>query len=255
MTNTFADADVAAMLRLAGEVSELTPEVHARRDHILRGLLSLVGGCWAVCSEIDPREGNDSGWAVPNSVTCAGHLSPDERATVERYVTGRLAALDPCVPELLRQPGPVATVRRVDVADRSWFRSDHFNHVRRPLGFGESLYAVLTTPDRRRLKLSLHRELSDDPYTERHVHLVQCFNENLASLYTVTPRPSALDERLATLAPRLQKVLDRLLRGDSEKQAAYGLGLSPHTVHQYVKTLYRDLGANSRGELLAMFIR
>ena len=35
---------------------------------------------------------------------------------------------------------------------------------------------------------------------------------------------------------------------------ALKLGLSPHSVHQYVKQLYAQLEVNSRGELLAQWV-
>jgi DNA-binding CsgD family transcriptional regulator len=52
----------------------------------------------------------------------------------------------------------------------------------------------------------------------------------------------------------VRPVLQRLLAGDAEKQAAQKLGLSRHTVHEYTKILYRIFGVNSRGELLAQFV-
>jgi DNA-binding CsgD family transcriptional regulator len=52
----------------------------------------------------------------------------------------------------------------------------------------------------------------------------------------------------------LKKVMRLLLEGDSEKQVALKLGLSPHSVHQYVKQLYAQLEVNSRGELLAQWV-
>jgi DNA-binding CsgD family transcriptional regulator len=57
------------------------------------------------------------------------------------------------------------------------------------------------------------------------------------------------------LAPRVQQTLDRLLVGDSEKQIASHLGLSPHTIHIYIKNLYKHYGVSSRGELFARFVR
>ena len=60
---------------------------------------------------------------------------------------------------------------------------------------------------------------------------------------------------LPRLSPRVRQTLDRLLKGDSEKQIARHLNVSPHTVHVYVKTLYKRLQVNSRGELLALFVR
>jgi DNA-binding CsgD family transcriptional regulator len=59
----------------------------------------------------------------------------------------------------------------------------------------------------------------------------------------------------AGLSPRHRQTLQRMLVGDSEKQVAGHLGVSPHTVHVYVKALYRHYEVNSRGELLAKFVR
>jgi LuxR family maltose regulon positive regulatory protein len=46
-----------------------------------------------------------------------------------------------------------------------------------------------------------------------------------------------------------------LLSGDSEKQIAHKLARSPHTVHTHVKSIYRNLGVSSRGELFSLFVR
>jgi DNA-binding CsgD family transcriptional regulator len=57
------------------------------------------------------------------------------------------------------------------------------------------------------------------------------------------------------LSPRMRQTLERLLAGDCEKEIAARLGLSRHTVHVYVKSLYRRFEVNSRGELFARFVR
>ena len=38
-------------------------------------------------------------------------------------------------------------------------------------------------------------------------------------------------------------------------EIAYRLELSPHTVHVYVKQLYKRLNVSSRGELMSRFLR
>lgn len=58
-----------------------------------------------------------------------------------------------------------------------------------------------------------------------------------------------------SLAPRLRAVLGHLMAGLSEKQIAIRLGLSRHTVHAYVKSLHKEFGASSRGELLSICYR
>jgi DNA-binding NarL/FixJ family response regulator len=57
------------------------------------------------------------------------------------------------------------------------------------------------------------------------------------------------------LSPRLQQTLDALMTGASEKQLADQFGISRHTVHQYVKVLFRRFGVTSRAELMAKLLR
>lgn len=56
------------------------------------------------------------------------------------------------------------------------------------------------------------------------------------------------------LSRRERQILTCLLGGDSEKQVALKLTISPHTVHTYVKKLHKTLGVASRGELMARFV-
>ena len=65
---------------------------------------------------------------------------------------------------------------------------------------------------------------------------------------------SAAAGESAELSPRAIETLKGLLEGLSEKQVAKRLALSKHTVHSYVKALYRRFEVNSRSELLAIWI-
>jgi DNA-binding CsgD family transcriptional regulator len=56
------------------------------------------------------------------------------------------------------------------------------------------------------------------------------------------------------LSPRLEQVLSCLLRGDGEKEIAYTLTLSIHTVHCHVGTIYKAFDVHARSELLALFL-
>jgi DNA-binding NarL/FixJ family response regulator len=59
----------------------------------------------------------------------------------------------------------------------------------------------------------------------------------------------------ADLPPRLRETLTSLLSGASEKQIAGTMSLSPHTVHVYVKQIYKHYKVSSRGELLARWVK
>jgi DNA-binding CsgD family transcriptional regulator len=56
------------------------------------------------------------------------------------------------------------------------------------------------------------------------------------------------------LSHRQRQTLELLLSGNAEKQIAAHLSISRHTVHVYVKSLYKRFGVCSRGELLARWV-
>lgn len=62
-------------------------------------------------------------------------------------------------------------------------------------------------------------------------------------------------QEVASLRARERETLELLLTGASEKQIAASLGISTHTVHQYVKRLYRYLGVTSRAQLMAACLK
>jgi DNA-binding NarL/FixJ family response regulator len=53
-----------------------------------------------------------------------------------------------------------------------------------------------------------------------------------------------------SLSHQVRTTLEHLKTGMSEKEVAAAMQLSPHTVHCYVKRLYRSFGVRSRAELL-----
>jgi len=96
--------------------------------------------------------------------------------------------------------------------------------------FGNALFQVI-----------LHDQ---DTAAERESSEVSTYVVNLP------PQPTAVRELSATQ----KRVLAALLKGKSEKQVASELKISPHTVHNHVKEIYRKMEVSSRPELLALFV-
>ena len=57
------------------------------------------------------------------------------------------------------------------------------------------------------------------------------------------------------LTPRQQQIVQALKDGDSYKMIADKFQISPHTVADHIKKIYRKLHVNSKGELLSKHIR
>lgn len=56
------------------------------------------------------------------------------------------------------------------------------------------------------------------------------------------------------MSPRESQTARLLLQGYTEKQIARQMYLSPHTVHSYIKAVYRLFGVSSRAEFSALFV-
>jgi len=95
---------------------------------------------------------------------------------------------------------------------------------------------------------------SDDSITRKRELVADLCRLLGRRMQRVLPGKSNGVTQIPPLSPRLKQTLELLLSGESEKQIARRLSLSQHTIHVYVKALYKGFGVSSRGELLAKFI-
>lgn len=85
----------------------------------------------------------------------------------------------------------------------------------------------------------------------RKQRLVAMFCKMLGEQVLEGKSPPATSE---PLSPRQRQTLELLLEGHAEKQIAARLAISKHTVHVYVKSLYKRFDVCSRAELLAKWV-
>lgn len=253
MSLDWSDKEMGILLRLGGEVAGLPLDKGVRRRHIMESLRKLVGAATACCFEANRTGG--PGLAHPGTIVYSDG-SPHLDDPRQRYFMLGTPA-NPAARPILDSPESYVTQRRSAVlSDALWYGSEHFHAVTRPLNLDDSICSRLRLPDEQDLYMAIHREIGDDPFTEHHCQVVQFFNTHAFRLYHVPGKaePTRDDPRIQALPPRLRPVLFGFLDGDGEKQVATKLGLSPHTVHQYAKLLYRHFAVSSRGELLSQFI-
>jgi len=96
-------------------------------------------------------------------------------------------------------------------------------------------YVTRTEPDGSKSTLYVHKSLSHSE--DGKIEIVMVINHQS---HPCNARNNCL------LSPREFSVLEQLVRGNSQKQIAITLGISHHTVADYLKTIYIKLGVHSR---------
>jgi DNA-binding CsgD family transcriptional regulator len=241
--------DVRDAYRLIGECRDFGSDPALWQMHMFAGLCHLVGAKSAA--------GGEGFWIRPTQAIRP--LSSFAYGQDTRHRELYAAFLREIKPEgdailcaLADVPGRVLTrTRSAVVSDRHWYRSADFNDYRKPAGINHCLASVFEiSQDGAIAVITLHRGIGERDFSPREVRLLEFFHEELGRLVG-RQLVSATEPAADQLPRRLRQTLVCLVEGDSEKQAAARLGLSPTTVHEYVTALYRRFGVRSRGELLA----
>lgn len=244
--------ELRSLFQLLGECTELGADPIAWRQHLVEQLPSLFGAQMGQLVEVKvvAPPFDEPFWLAPLVLLDSGWPTSSDRKPFDAHMeTGRPEDGPHITPDLLRRR--LKTVHWSGNPNRSaWLRSQFFNEYVKHAHQDDGLFAhQLIAPDRMRWVI-LNRAFGDRPFTTRELRLIAALNAELARLNGVRlsrfGEPGVLD-----LSPRSRSVLICLMEGDSEKQVARRLGISPHTVHDHVKALHSRFGVASRGELLA----
>jgi DNA-binding CsgD family transcriptional regulator len=238
------------LLRLIGEATEFPENDPARARHLVAGVLRILRAAVGTCvTDCEP-----SGPGVYVSAVRAGW--DDSTLPALHRLESEGSDGHPCCRELTRMcpmtAAATVTARRGDiVAAKAWYTSSYVQNVLLPVHLDHPLFS------RRRLRplttiqgIGFYRDKNDRPFDEEDRNLLHLFHVECGSM--LEPAACALGyDRRAGLAPRQRETLDLLLAGLGDKEIADRLGISPHTVNHYTKTIYRHFGVGSRATLIA----
>jgi DNA-binding CsgD family transcriptional regulator len=247
-----------AGLRLVGELSEFVDSPHDFLAHIVRGFYELVGADGACIAQVPPyRPGQPQ---EASHVIVHGFGSETDRDISVRRLRVE-STCDPAIAriELARSEFPdVRSFRRCDlVTDGVWYRSPYVEEMIAALGVDDALYtAVPAGVPGESVGTLLWRVRGGRRFDEAQRELLRDIQRAALPAYRRATRPPSNEaaRKAGLLAPRLRTTLRGLLGGLSEKELARHLGLSRHTVHDYVRDVYKHFDVGSRGQLLALFL-
>jgi DNA-binding CsgD family transcriptional regulator len=141
------------------------------------------------------------------------------------------------------------------VSNSEWKRSWLYQEFLRPQGVDDRLVCVYAAAPNAESYLILDREPSVRRFGRRERDLMAFFLQAGRIFHLELLQSYGLLQASRPLSPRERDVLRLLLTGETEKEIAQGLGLTPATLHQYVVGVLRKFGAHSRTDLMAQWLR
>jgi DNA-binding CsgD family transcriptional regulator len=240
---------VTQLLRLFGEARERLNDP-LRQQHLIAGLCRLVGA--QVAAMVETEDFRPGGRGPVVDMVDHGWPSHADRMTVFGPMVVGGSAVDPALKRLMCKRGQVVTLRRQElVSDKIWYSDAMVMDHRRAARIDHAIYSMRSTGTIGKIYgLCLNRSWGERPFDEEDRELIRLFHEE--SVWLMAPSPiKAITAAIQGLSPRERQTLESMLTGASEKEIAAGLGISPHTVHHYIKSLYRRFGVQSRPELMA----
>jgi len=246
-------SDIEQMVQLVSQVGDPTSglPLAARKERLLEGTAALIDAdmwMWNL-SVLNPERAAD---IMASHSVSGGWRNDQEMAAAVRQLT------DPKFGTEFGGPVQAAVVseryrtflRQELISDERWLS---VGATWREVGFNSSILSVYPLDSGVFSGVGFHRRVGRPDFSERERLIVHVLFQQVDWLHREGTQLPA-NRYVVQLSPRQRNVLIFLLGGDSRKEIARKLGLSEHTVGDYLKEIYKRFSVNSRAELLSQFI-
>lgn len=250
-TCMLTEDDYEQVVRLLGLVSDPSAgDVNECRKSLAKGLADLVGAdlyLWLV----GVFKTEQTGEAMPTTFVEGGWLSEAECTAFYRLSANSKAgfAIQRPVQEQSLRTGSV-TGRIVDIVPADVWKEVGDEYY--ALGYIDCMLAMSRIGESGYSCLGLHRRQGRPLFSLRDRFLLHTVFHNIDWIHSPGLQHEAGSTALS-LTFRQREVLLLLLRGKSRKSIAASLGLSEHTVVDYLRQIYRKFDVQNRHELLSQF--
>lgn len=247
---TVTEADARALIRLLGEVAANDRGHAAQKAALMDGLCKIIDAdCWA--------------WALACYYTTRAqpiYVGINHGGfTEERYAKLLLAVEHPDIPAMSVGIMEDYNAHRAHITrlNREMDRNGLFqNSGALPLwmaaGIRDLVMSIWPVDEIADSVAVVYRRPDQPPFTAREARILHIVLSEVPWLHALG-WPEDRGVTVPTLTQRQRLTLNLLLEGLSRKEIASHMGLSTHTVSDYVKTIYSHFGVQSHAELMHRF--
>lgn len=251
-------SDVQSIVRLLSSVVDHVPDPldpAYRKRVLVSGLARLIDAdvwLWHQGRGVPPDES-----PMLFAELHGGYESDDQR-------TNHILALtDPNFDELCQKPlgqhcgwstnRHVTRTRRQLTSDENWYGQPFYEQRLKPAGLDECMISFYLLDPKTWSAMGFWRKTGRPPFGDRERCIAHVVTGEIDWLHRDGTQVPAAD-RVSLLSRRLKEVLLLTLAGDSRKQIAAKLKISPYTVADHHKALYAHFRVNTRAELMSRFL-
>ena len=249
MTDTLSKEDVAAMVRLIGDVAASRGDHTAQKRMLMDGLCKMIGAdAWAWTLAASFERGKPPIYVGFMYGGFSDERFPKYLSAVEHPAT---AALTLPLIELTRERQAQTTQTVEEIAPGS-FGNYEAAHLWAEAGVGTLLISARPLDDRSASGIGVYRNAPAEPFNERETSIAHIILRGVGWLHE-QGWPEDRGVTVPRLYPRQRLILNLLLEGRRRKDIATQLHLSEHTVSGYMKEIFRHFEVNSHVALMRRF--
>jgi DNA-binding CsgD family transcriptional regulator len=246
---------VRSLMQLFAEASEMTRGDPARNVHLLGGVRRLIGA--AVGGFVTDCDFHPKGRGLHTAVVLDGWDATTLPALQVLAKEG--SNFSPGIGAMMHACGAApgathAATRQELVDDDVWYGSEYVQAFLLGAHLDHAIYSCTRGLAPSVVHgLGFHREKGDRPFDESDRALVHLFQLQCERFFA-SPARTVTDALCTNLSPRQKETFQLLLDGCADKEIADIMGISPHTVNQYCKSIYRHFGVRSRASLISLVL-
>jgi DNA-binding CsgD family transcriptional regulator len=249
------DGDVRRVLTFLYEAGEVDgPD--AFTEPVLEAFYDLIpGAAGAACNTfageapgVDPERRTVLSFAVVDADWCIGLRKywDEELDEICRTYVETEEAIPP-VPRYMNRPVRLSDVltRREQQHRNLWALIEH------PHGQEDAVWLWLPAPDEgllRRIAFAAERR---GGISDRSVHILELLTPHLRQMHRRAAVRRNTTHWPGELTPREREVLRLVAKGQTNREVAHTLWISPHTVRTHLENVFEKLGVTSRAAAVA----
>lgn len=244
--------DARNIIGLLGEVCAHPGDHIARKRLLMNGICSLIHAdrwAWGLAAQMDPDKPSvhlsllHGGFTEETYAAFTLAYNHPEMTPIHAPFAAELAERRCHLTRLRQQMDPHDAYKKTE-AYPYWQRADINGVIMSLRPLDQTTFSII----------GIYRRLSADVFTERENRIAHILLSEIPVLHT-EGWPDDHGITLPSLSNRQRTVMALLVQGYSRPKIAEFLGLSLHTVNDYVKAVFRHFSVHSQAGLIARFRR